>query len=150
MLNQYRLWAILATAILAKAAHAAPRAHTMTLHEKRYTNTGATSQWDRRNRVDQQTVVPVRIGLTQNNLAAGEAQVARISDPKSPSYGQFYTADEVHALFAPSPESVVAVLEWLIDSGIDAKSIVTSDHLLSGTGRGCSFPGCLPTMDLLR
>lgn len=47
------------------------------------------------------------------------------SDPSSSKYGQYYTADEVVDLFAPDENSVNAVKEWLVKSGIPASNINT-------------------------
>lgn len=45
------------------------------------------------------------------------------SDPASPDYGNHYTADQVLELFAPEEESVNAVKQWLVKSGIPSGSI---------------------------
>lgn len=42
----------------------------------------------------------------------------------SPNYGKFWTPEEVHSTFAPSNETVNAVRNWLIESGVDESRLV--------------------------
>jgi len=62
--------------------------------------------------------LPVRIGLTQSNLDVGHDLLMEVSTPGSPKYGQHYSTEEIHDLFAPSIETVEAVSEWLKAAGI--------------------------------
>lgn len=55
------------------------------LHEKR---DGAPHQWTRRTRADPDEILPVRIGLIQNNLHNAEEYMLDVSDPKSPNFGK--------------------------------------------------------------
>lgn len=50
------------------------------------------------------------------------------SNPRSDKYGQHYTAEQIHDIFAPQPESVEAVRSWLVDSGIEAGRISQSTN----------------------
>ena len=63
-------------------------------------------------------MLPVRIGLTQNNLDMGHSHLMDVSDPRSPNYGKYWSAEKVHAAFAPSKESINEVRNWLNVSGI--------------------------------
>ncbi|KAJ5542482.1 Peptidase S8/S53 subtilisin/kexin/sedolisin [Penicillium sp. DV-2018c] len=94
------------------------------LHEKRDEHV----DWVKRERVKRDSVLPVRIGLTQNNLEKGEELLMTVSDPNSPKYGQYWSAEEVHDMFAPSKESVDSVRQWLESSGIDKSRVVHSDN----------------------
>ena len=105
---------LLGAGLLALGAIAVPRPSTHVLHEKREAVPG---QWEKRAKVDPSVLLPVRIGLTQNNLHEGASLLDEISTPGSPKYGQHLSAEEVHDLFAPKPESVDAVSEWLHTSG---------------------------------
>ena len=51
---------------------------------------------------------------------------ATSSDPSSPRYGQHYTTEQVHELFAPRKDTVDKVREWLQSSGIEADRISQS------------------------
>ena len=48
------------------------------------------------------------------------------SNPASSRYGQHYTAEEIHDLFAPHRDSVDAVNDWLKGSGIEEDRISQS------------------------
>lgn len=48
------------------------------------------------------------------------------SDPESGKYAQYYTAEEVHDMFAPAKATVDAVHEWLLAAGIDPERITQS------------------------
>jgi tripeptidyl-peptidase-1 len=48
------------------------------------------------------------------------------SDPDSKSYGKFYSAEDVHDLFAPAQERVDAVKTWLAKAGIKAGRVSQS------------------------
>ena len=52
----------------------------------------------------------------------------RRSHPASTNYAKHWTAVEVADMFAPSDESVAAVREWLVISGIPAERITHSDN----------------------
>lgn len=57
-----------------------------------------------------------------------KANLSSSSHPDSPKYGQYWTQDEIHDLFAPAEETVQAVKEWLQTSGIEDSRIVHSDN----------------------
>jgi tripeptidyl-peptidase-1 len=68
-------------------------------------------------------MLPIRIGLSQQNLHRGHDLLMSISDPSSPNYGQHLTANEVSDLFVPAKENVNTVKEWLAESGIARNKI---------------------------
>ncbi|KAL7914962.1 peptidase S8/S53 domain-containing protein [Trichoderma velutinum] len=71
------------------------------------------SHWIKKNRIEGDTTVPVRVGLTQNNLDMGEAMLMNISHPNSEHYGKHLSASEVDEMFAPSKGRIDAVTKWL-------------------------------------
>ncbi|KAK3357858.1 peptidase S8/S53 domain-containing protein [Lasiosphaeria hispida] len=85
-----------------------------------------STRWEKRDRVQPRTVLPVRVGLVQSNLEAGERLLGIISDPTSPNYGKHLSAEEVTSMFAPSDEAVDAVRAWLVGAGFAADSISLS------------------------
>ena len=111
--------------LLATSSLANP-VNTHVQHEKR--SATSESPWERKSQVQADAIVPLRIGLTQTNLEKGYEHLLSISHPESSRYGQHLSADEVHALFAPGAESVEAVRDWLLSSGIEADDIVHSDN----------------------
>jgi subtilase family serine protease len=50
------------------------------------------------------------------------------SDPSSPKYGQYWSAENVHDMFAPPEETVSAVMDWLTSSGIHRDRLVHTDN----------------------
>lgn len=96
------------------------------LHEKRSGH--VHSSWMRGERVETDAIVPVRIGLKQNNLEHGAERLLAVSHPHSPEFGKHLSAEEVHDLFAPSGDAVEAVREWLVSAGVDTERIVHSDN----------------------
>jgi tripeptidyl-peptidase I len=62
-----------------------------------------------------------------------------MSSPKhdSPKYGQYYTAEEVAEIFAPSRATVISVSEWLVSAGIPAEKISQSVYK-QWMSNGCS------------
>lgn len=90
------------------------------LHEKR----GSLPQ--KRSRVDSDSIIPVRIGLRQNNLHTGYDRLMDVSHPSSPNYGKHLSKEEVHSIFAPADETVEIVKNWLLESGLFGASDITS------------------------
>ncbi|KAF2633063.1 subtilisin-like protein [Macroventuria anomochaeta] len=90
------------------------------VHERRHTLPVA---WTKHSRAPKDTVLPVRIGLTQRNLEHSDRFLDDISDPDSPNFGKHWTAEQVANTFAPHPEASKATLEWLQNSGVDLKRV---------------------------
>ena len=116
------LWhALLIASSLVAEGIAAPASHVV--HEKRERALDLP-----RRRVDPDALIPIRVGLRQSNLQSGYDRLMGVSHPSSPNYGQHLSADEVHSIFAPAEESTNAVRDWLLQSGIDAESIVAYEN----------------------
>jgi tripeptidyl-peptidase-1 len=49
-----------------------------------------------------------------------------VAHPESKDYGQHWSPQKVADMFAPAPETVAAVKEWLVASGIDLKRVKMS------------------------
>ncbi|CAJ2505810.1 Uu.00g132040.m01.CDS01 [Anthostomella pinea] len=94
---------------------------THNLHERHASHWGR--KWTKRDRVDAEVVLPMRIGLKQYNIDAGHDKLMDISNPKSANYGKHMTPEEVIDFFAPDPSSVDTVLDWLVASGISKDRI---------------------------
>lgn len=100
---------------------AAPASHV--LHEKRLTVANSP-----RRRVDPEALIPIRVGLRQRNLESGHELLMDVSHPSSPNYGKHLSAEEVHRIFAPAEESIRAVKNWLLQSGIEDGEIVDYEN----------------------
>ena len=115
---------LLSLGSLALVVHAIPTPATPhVLHEQR---AAAPVHWEKRDRVHASTLLPVRIGLAQSNLDIGPALLDEVATPGSPKYGQHYTAEQIHDLFAPKKGSVDTVVEWLDSAGISSDRVSQS------------------------
>lgn len=98
-----------------------------TVHEKRPNLDARSHSWSAVSRLPPDSIVPVRIALTQSNLHVGAGRLMSISHPASTEYGQTLNASETRDLFAPTEESIQIVRDWLLDSGIPDATIAHSD-----------------------
>ncbi|KAI1325715.1 putative alkaline serine protease AorO [Xylariaceae sp. FL0255] len=112
-----------AAAALAEVASAVPSPSGHVLHEKRDV---APKKWAKRSKVDKKMMMPMRIGMVQNNLEKGHEMLMEVSHPDSEKYGQWYEAKEIVDIFAPSKETIDAVRGWLHDAGVEAHRITLS------------------------
>ena len=96
------------------------------LHEKR---DAVPFGWERHDRLPGNKVLPMRIALKQSNLDKAEEYLMEVSHPKSPKYGQHWSAKQVAETFVPSQESFDAVTVWLKSSGIDSERISKSQSM---------------------
>lgn len=104
-----------------------PRDTKYVVHERRQTHR-AGAHLTKRSQVNSGSLLPMRIGLTQVDLHRGYDLVMDVSHPESKNYGKHYSAEEVNKLFAPAAETVQAVRNWLISSGIAEERIKVSDN----------------------
>lgn len=124
-----RLSTLTFLAALAASTIASPTPFSHVLHEKR--GTVASRGWSKRSKLGAKVQLPMRIGLAQNNLHLGPTLLHEVSAHDSPKYGKHYTADEVIELFAPAPNTVDAVRDWLHMAGIEANRITLSANKVS-------------------
>ncbi|KAH7336258.1 putative Tripeptidyl-peptidase sed1 [Rhexocercosporidium sp. MPI-PUGE-AT-0058] len=83
---------------LISLAEALPAPATHSLHEKR---SSLPRLWARGDRVDKNAILPVRIGLSQQNLEDSYAHLMEVSHPDSPNFGKHWTAEQVHDMRTP-------------------------------------------------
>ncbi len=69
------------------------------------------------------------IGLTPNNLPQLDDLLQGLYDPQSPNFHQFLTPDRFNHLFAPTPDQVQQVEDYLQGQGLTVTD-VSSNHLL--------------------
>ncbi|KAH9478356.1 Tripeptidyl-peptidase sed1 [Psilocybe cubensis] len=101
-----------------------PRYGDYLVHEKREFFRDAQTL----RRLDGDVIVPLRIGLSQQNLDTLEAHLMAVSDPESTMYGQHWSPARVLEVFSPSQESHDAVRAWLLDAGFDANRLSVSHN----------------------
>lgn len=94
---------------------ALPAGDTYVLHETRADVPRAN--WKRGERINPESIITIRIGLTQNNLDTGYDLLMAVSHPDSPNFGNHLTPQEVNDLFAPHKDTEAAVRQWLVDEG---------------------------------
>jgi tripeptidyl-peptidase-1 len=75
--------------------------------------------------VNMQEMVQMNIGLTRKNTAVLEKILLEVSDPKSASYGEHLTDEQLRGLVGSSPDSVEAVKSWLARHGIRQVEVAT-------------------------
>lgn len=107
----------------AELCAAQPRPHV--LHEKRET---IHARWTRTNRVEPDTILPMRIGLTQGNLESAYEHLMDVSHPTSPNYGKHWSPEKVAEHFQPSENAIAAVRQWLESAGIEPGRVTQSDN----------------------
>jgi len=90
------------------------------LHEKRALE---PVEWVKSRRLEADFILPMRFGLAQSNLDKIEEMLASVSHPRSLTYGQHFSSAEIIDTFAPTQQTIGAVTEWLVDSGISRDRI---------------------------
>ncbi|KAJ3487644.1 hypothetical protein NLI96_g3409 [Meripilus lineatus] len=110
-----RLLAFLSLIPLIAVSVAIPSPRTnYVLHEKRAMEPRG---WVKSRRLEGDQILPMRFGLSQNNLHKIEEMLLAVSHPDSAQYGKHYTPAEVVDTFAPSKETISTVVSWLTESG---------------------------------
>jgi tripeptidyl-peptidase-1 len=121
---------LLTLAALARLALAFPSANTPhVLHEKRAADPYAAG-WMQSHRLEARDIIPLRVGLRQQNLHKLEELLLSVSHPESPTYGEHFSAAQIVDTFAPSHETIAAVKNWLMDAGL------SGDRLRLSASRG--------------
>ena len=78
--------------------------------------------------------VGFRLYLGWNSPSSVEALARAVSDPRSPSYGQYLTPAQFRQKFAPSQAQVGAVQSWLRSQGFSVQYTPTNNHYVSAEG----------------
>lgn len=102
-------------ALIVAAAAAPSRRAGHVLHEKR---AAEPVDWIDVGRLQPSHVLPMRFGLTQQNLHLVEEMLMAISHPTSPTFGSHMSTTEVNDAFAPSKATLNSVVSWLESAGI--------------------------------
>jgi len=101
-------------AALGVVAAAPSRRSPLILHEKR---AAEPVDWEVTRRLEANKVLPMRFGLSQQNVHRVEELLMEVAHPESPRFGKHYTPEEVVDLFAPSAETIATVTDWLVGAG---------------------------------
>jgi tripeptidyl-peptidase-1 len=111
--------ALFAGVALAIGAHGRPSTNKIT-HETRDAIHG---QWTKVSPAEADTPLTLRIGLKQRNLERAEEFINAISNPRSETYGQHWSAEKVADTFAPSAEAITETEQWLLAEGVESDRI---------------------------
>ncbi|KAJ3981324.1 subtilisin-like protein [Lentinula detonsa] len=90
------------------------------IHEKRAAD---PLDWLISHKPSADKVLPLRIGLTQQNVDRLSDMLMAVSHPDSPNYGKHWTPQQVVDMFAPKKESADKVVGWLRDFGFEKERI---------------------------
>ena len=104
----------------------------------RSTLVGSAPTWANSNNyqgpADTTSYVGFRVYLAWNNPSAVEALAQAVSDPHSPSYGQYLTSAQFRQQFAPSQSQVGMVQSWLRNQGFSVEYTPANNHYVSAEG----------------
>ena len=106
---------LVTAATFAVTVFSSPISIPHSVHEKR---SELPPGWIKRDVLDRRAILPMKIALTQSNLAEGSQWLDEVSDPDSDRYGFHWTAKDIAHAFAPSKDSIDAVKAWLASAGI--------------------------------
>lgn len=102
-------------------AFAAPSPRsTHVVHERR---AAEPVGWAKSRRLEAEKVLPLRIGLKQQNLDGLDDLLMFISHPDSPNYGQHWSPNRVVDHFSPSNSTVATVKDWLTYAGLSSNRL---------------------------
>ncbi|KAH7872402.1 subtilisin-like protein [Lentinula edodes] len=93
------------------------------VHEKRAAD---PLDWFLSHKPSPSKILPLRIGLTQQNIDKISDLLMAVSHPDSSDYGKHWTPQQVVDTFKPKAESVDSVVGWLRDFGFEREKIRTS------------------------
>ena len=114
---------VLATCSIALAAPSKYANHV--IHERR---TVEPVGWVKSHKADADDIIPLRIGMKQQNLHMLEDLLMDVAHPDSPAYGQHWTPDQIIDYFAPSESTVDAIRTWLGASGVAEDKLRLSNN----------------------
>ena len=97
----------------------------LVVHENRATEPVA---WAKTRRLEAHKVIPLKIGLTQQNVHQLEEILMSVSHPDSPTFGQHWSPQRVVEHFAPSEDTISKVKDWLTASGFNPDRIRVSHN----------------------
>jgi len=78
-------------------------------------------------------LIELTFAVKQQNLQKLHDVLLRVSDPRSPSYGEHLSNNEVHMLTAPKPEHLTAVMDFLKSHGAEGKHATPNGDLITAT-----------------
>jgi subtilase family serine protease len=83
---------------------------------------------------DASKVISVTVWLNLHNKPALDARVQQLYDKSSPNYHQWLTISQFRAQFAPTPQDVTAVREFLASHNLTVTSVGPNNHFVVARG----------------
>ncbi|CDO69077.1 hypothetical protein BN946_scf184992.g26 [Trametes cinnabarina] len=108
---------VIATSLEALAGSSTP---TFSLHELRNT---VPSGFTEIGPAPPEATLNLRLALAESDPNGVVDALYSVSDPDSPTYGQYLNKDEVERFVAPKPAAVAVVNAWLKENGLTAKPL---------------------------
>lgn len=121
------IFGLVASASFSLATPTAKRA-AWTLHDSR---SSAPETFSLVGAAPADRVVKFRINLSGNNIAGLEDKLNTISDPKSDTFRQWLSKEDVEAFATPSTTTTSAVNEWLSSNGLASEKITPAGDWIS-------------------
>jgi subtilase family serine protease len=90
-------------------------------------------------------LVHARVWLTPRNATQLDALAQAVSDPSSAQYGQFITADQYDAQYAPTSDQVSQVTQWLTQSGLSVTDTGPDNHFVAVAGSASAIANAFGT-----
>jgi subtilase family serine protease len=90
-------------------------------------------------------LVHARVWLTPRNTTQLDALAQAVSDPSSAQYGQFISADQYAAQFAPTADQVGQVTQWLTQSGLSVTATGPDNHFVAVAGSASAISSAFGT-----
>jgi len=89
---------------------------------------GLSPHWQRGQECPMDQKIDLIFAIKQQNLDLLDKIFWEVSDPDSPEYGKFLTAEQLGKLIRPKDESIDTILKWLHQQGVSAKSYRFTPH----------------------
>lgn len=112
--------------LTATIAAPAPNSNRHVVHERR---DRLPTHWNKNAKLHGDSIMPLRIALTQSNLDRADEFLMDVSHPESPNFGKHWSAKKIAETFAPSEEAVTSITNWLADYGIHSDRVKQSQSL---------------------
>jgi subtilase family serine protease len=89
--------------------------------------------------------IDAKVWLAPRDASALDALARAVSDPSSPRYGQFLSADQARAQFAPTSDQVTQVSTWLAGAGLTVRSVGADNRFIEVSGTAAAVAAAFGT-----
>ena len=91
------------------------------------------------------TLVRAQVWLTPRNADQLDALAQAVSDPSSAQYGQYISADQYDAQYAPTADQVSQVTQWLTQAGLNIEATGPDNHFVAVAGSASAIANAFGT-----